>query len=165
MAIKVTRGDNEFYGFERTVLMPLLDRIRESEVKTIERFGTVWDVPSERKFSSLFEAQVYTDVLVTSSSFKEMFPDRSGRVIVKRSETVDAHTSGKFTIHLPDHSATTDSWMMRESIIWHELAHLISQSGSHAKKFQDSYFKVIDAAHGELFGHLVRILHQQASRR
>lgn len=163
MARTVSRHDNAFYGFERTVLFPLLDQIARTKITTIERFGTTWPVPQEQQFRTLIEAQVCADVLVSSRSFRDLFPEWNTRILVAASDTIDAYVSSRgTTIYLPEHTNVTDSEFMREGIIWHEVAHIVSRSMSHAKKFQESYFKVIEAAYGAMFAQFVRILHVDA---
>lgn len=89
---------------------------------TVEFFGSLLQVPTERRFADIPSVQRYVDAVLGLIAVVTQWPAAPGVRVRERAGTGRAHYADD-VIALPLRGHVGERWAARESVVLHELAH------------------------------------------
>lgn len=120
-------------------------------------FGTTMPRPIEARFSPEYpeHLQLYIDTLLRTPAFIDRYPHMKGRridVVVSKRLKAKAYAEGS-TINMP-----WAKWAWRESVLLHELAHVVTPEGGHGARFCSNLTWLVSTYMGQQAGWLLSAL-------
>lgn len=138
----------------------LLDSADETDVRTVEVFGSRLTLPIERRFASLDSIESYFQQ-VTALNWVRANWSRAAvpiRVRARRGFSAAHYDSATGTVAIP---MGPDRWALRELVLLHELAHhlddLADRRADHGPEFCGRLLELVDGVVGNEVAFLLRI--------
>ena len=110
----------------------------------VTAFGSVFTVPTERKFGDLAGVQRYVNLVWE----REAPAGTKAPAVRERGGNRAAHYEPlTHVIAVPGHEGVKHSWAMRETVVLHELAHALTRTaedvGGHGPEFTQKFVDLV----------------------
>lgn len=123
----------------------------ETENRSYDFYGSMLQLPIERKFASLESIEAYCNTVLDLAQVRERYPSTAARPVSVRHRRGDraAHYEHGGVIAI---NASGTRWALRELVVLHELAHHLTPRDQHGDKWRKAFVFLVTECVGPEIG-------------
>jgi putative metallohydrolase (TIGR04338 family) len=122
----------------------LLSLANVSPGRQVRFFGSHLTLPREEVFDTLAQVEAYLRRAMAHPDVAGRYGSRRPPGVRERKGQRFAHAEGSHTIAIP----TVDKWALRELVVLHELAHILTPGDGHGPSFAACHLHLISSMIG-----------------
>lgn len=148
---------SKVYGAEQHVRR-LLDSVYQSQVRTVEAYGSTLTLPDEVLFGEIGAVQHYVDRVLALDWVQATWPTQAARPVTVRPRkgSAKAHYEPYVNVIAVPPREIGGKWAMREIVVLHEIAHHLTPPGSaHGAEFVGVFLLLVREVIGPEVGLLL----------